>query len=612
MARYEASKTKNFINPYNFVPVDLKHTRRMDATKREGELLTGYLECLVECKTHLAIPDMDNRKKDDKVSVNHFQYPFLGMKQGIPRIPGSSLRGVVRNIYETMTDSCFGTMERDTFVTTRRGQSFQPGLLMKEGNEWKLYKAVRHLIKDSTGNLMQQSGDKVYFKVMNHTGNNSGRERSFVKSFDFQPMEGGKVGYLCIGEKAPRRTYQSIFSKGDPVNNYPQIGQKDFQKLEAVLDVYRDKSINKNYMKSHKGYFNYEKMKKNGVIPVYYKVMERGQQKNILYLSFAALGRRAFENTLDGMLYEKSHQKCNGRKNLCPACALFGTVEGEGMGSRVRFTDATCDSFDEKPQLKREVVFGELSSPKISYTPFYLRAHEENANYREDYDSKDLEIRGRKFYWHHKPILRPENPIQKTERNATFDVVVPGTQFRFKVYFDGITREELSLLEAAIHLNENDIEGKLCQKIGHGKPLGYGSVKMCIEQCSVRIFDTMDGWREKKENISCDKEMYTCSLETWEALKRISNLEAYTDSEQEVVEYPSITTDRLSAYDKNNLKENDNSIASHQWFTQNYKLGAQRPNYVLPEIKENCKLPKYDILPYNKNNNQGKRGGKKW
>lgn len=623
MARYEISKRHFFVNPYNFVPADLDKTERADATQKSGELLTGYLDCHLKCKTHLAIPDVMNRDPKEKKEKQHYKYPFMGMQQGEPRIPGSSLRGVVRNIYETITDSCFGTMQKDTIVTVRSKQSFQPGLLMKVNGEWKLYHATRHLVvvdynyhqnkhlEDrgirlyASNSLMPQSGNKVYYELVYDNKGKARANRAFVKFISNTPTDRSREGYLCIGERAVNRKFQSVFEKGQIETAYSKIKSYDLKKLESVLSVYRDKSINKNYPEKHKGYFSYEKMKENGAIPVYYCL-----QDGNLDMSFAALGRKAFENTLDGMLFEKSHQKCSGRQNLCPACALFGTVEGEGLGSRVRFTDAQCVDFDREKQLIENVVFAELSSPRISYIPFYLRAKIENADYRKGYDSDDLEIRGRKFYWHHMPELNPQEPIEKNERNGTFDVLTPDTEFEFKVYFDGITEEQLKLLAAAIHLNENDIEGNLCQKIGHGKPLGYGSVKMTVHKCVLRTFHTSVGWSQDVQELVCNEPVYKCSKDTWEALKGICSFDACKAWENVKVEYPGIITDRISDFEKQKL--NSNNWASHKWFTESYGVGARRPKQALAEITEENELAKYEMLPSGQQKFNGKKGKKTW
>lgn len=106
MPQYVRNRS-NFINPYNFVPVDLRNTGRANAAERSEELLTGYFQCQVRCRTPLAIPDVEHR---EDLGRQHYKYPFFSL-DGSPVIPGSAVRGVIRSVYETITDSCFGSVQ---------------------------------------------------------------------------------------------------------------------------------------------------------------------------------------------------------------------------------------------------------------------------------------------------------------------------------------------------------------------------------------------------------------------------------------------------------------------------------------------------------------------
>ena len=181
MAKYEWSNSL-FINPYNFVPVNLKKTPRSDITQQKENLFTGYFECRIKCRTPLAIPDVSRATEmEDK----HFYYPFFTIDGKKPVIPGSSIRGVIRSVYETITDSCFGSMQKDTKITARTKDAFKPGLLKKQikngREEWILYSAQRHLLViDSrfynnqnldnrinlyNANNLQRTGDEVKFRI---------------------------------------------------------------------------------------------------------------------------------------------------------------------------------------------------------------------------------------------------------------------------------------------------------------------------------------------------------------------------------------------------------------------------------------------------------------
>lgn len=618
---YEESKIR-FVNPYNFVPVDLRAKREcIDVTKKREPLLTGYLDCGLICKTPLAIPDTQNAVSEDG---KHYKYPFYMAGGSVPVIPGSALRGVIRNVFEALTNSCFGTMQKDTRVTIRSAKAFTPGLLIRETDGWKLYKAKRWLLvtdkKFFDSQELAQSGILCYRRedLSFHTGQEvtflAGRADDVYESRGrkigpyikkvLKEEEKGKIsgdvrsGFFCQGEIAPKRHFESVFEKGRKLEI--KVTEQDFERLESTLAIYRNKSINQKYQdpsetaktnnskENHTGYPDYENAKKKGVIPVYFD--EKETEKGKLYLTMAALGRKAFQRSLNDAAGKRSHQECTKRSSLCPACALFGTVGEENLGSRVRFTDAECTNFDGN-SMTENVTFAELSSPKISYTPFYLRpANGKKAedykeiDYKPGYDSRELEIRGRKFYWHHKPDSSSAKNIERNERNATFDVLNENAEFNFRIYFDGITDGQLAMLEEAVHLNDNEPDGDKCHKIGHGKPLGYGSVKIFIKECTLRQFDTEQGWGEAERKVSCPVKAHTCGDKTYEALMKISDFCAAEKFGEARVEYPGVIAG--DGYASRKKKSEDNDLAAHRWFSWNFRLGSRNPKVILSEIKD--------------------------
>lgn len=622
MPRYVES-TEVFINPYNFVPVNLNKTSRDDITKspEQTSLVTGYMECILKCRTALAIP---GERKPESEGKEHAQYEFFSI-DGKPVIPGSSIRGVIRNVYETLTDSCFGTMRKDTRITERVKKALRPGLLVRDednGQErWKLHKAERYLIviderfyyrkklenirvhKEDREELRKnyRTGDRVRYDTVPKGENGEVQTYKRIGAYANIDENGKKAGYICIGETASKRHFQSIFEdKGD---SGIEISDEDFDRLETILKMYRNKKVNKQYGKGeedHKGYEDYEGAKMKGVIPVYYSKEESAA----LYLSFAALGRKAFIKTLNDKAREKSHQKCDSRNNLCPACALFGTTEGEKAAGKVRFTDAVCINYDSK-YLQENVTFQELASPHMSYSPFYLRKRgnsSEKADYSQSYDSECLDIRGRKFYWHHRPDLSKD--ISQEERNASFDVIKENAEFKFRIYFESISEEEqLHLLATAVNLGENDIGGKYCHKFGHGKPLGLGSAKVIIKKCMIRKCETQSpgegSWEEEPYELRRIGEKYGCSEETYKSLRTISDFNALSSTKADIA-YPSVQLDPECESRKEKLKKGKalgvNDDAGHKWFSENYGVGNRPPKQLLPEIVDaDRKLHKYMV-----------------
>ena len=75
---------------------------------------------------------------------------------------------------------------------------------------------------------------------------------------------------------------------------------------------------------------------------------------------------------------------------------------------------------------------------------------------------------------------------KKDHMNQTMEAVPAGTRFTFRIYFDRVNREQLYDLVWLVCLGENRSDGKYQYKLGHAKPLGYGSVKMVVKDCVTR------------------------------------------------------------------------------------------------------------------------------
>ena len=131
MPRYEyiQSTREKFVNPYTFVPVDFekKETKDINAVVSEAsELLTGMMKCTIYAKTPLAIPDISS----ENIENEHSSYSFESTPDGQYIIPASSLRGPIRSVYETATNSCFSTLKENTLLTARSSEALKAGLLM--------------------------------------------------------------------------------------------------------------------------------------------------------------------------------------------------------------------------------------------------------------------------------------------------------------------------------------------------------------------------------------------------------------------------------------------------------------------------------------------------
>ena len=134
---------EKFINPYNFISFPAKKASAYTDTDKH----TGVIEYSITTKTPLFIPNSSSETaftESDKIA-DHKSYDFFSYTEldsgkryenqyHIPVIPGSEMRGVVRNVYETLTDSCMGILNSEEYPVKRTTTRFNAGLLCRNGD----------------------------------------------------------------------------------------------------------------------------------------------------------------------------------------------------------------------------------------------------------------------------------------------------------------------------------------------------------------------------------------------------------------------------------------------------------------------------------------------
>ncbi|MDO4489842.1 MAG: TIGR03986 family CRISPR-associated RAMP protein [Lachnospiraceae bacterium] len=603
MPQYRRSKTHTFVNPYCFVSgLSEKDSgkHRENVSGREAveklyggkePLKTGVLHCQITTHTPLAIPDVDKKEQRKEDPKEHFFYPFF-RTDDMPVIPGSSIRGMLRSLYETATDSCFVTMGEEEWLTQRVSSRdpYQPGILRKSSTgTWELFPAKRYRlpvkrspfqvqVKDkkriiTDGTYEYKNGSAVLVTTFHKQvtlRNGKTAAQTIVQSMKPYPVENtedmenlrknGPQDYLYIGEPIFNKNNESVFHC--TFRDGKAVSREAMAALENTVLLYQNPSINRNLGEStNTGYASYQDTKKGGIIPLWYKY-----ENDRLYLSMAAIGRKSYNNTVNTLVGEK-YQPCRKRDALCPACRLFGMAKEEAFGGRVRITDAVL-GFETSEKAFPPVTLQELGSPRTGYLPFY------SINGLE-YDASGANIAGRKYYWHIAKaeqdssiydVQKLKKEEQKTNRNATLELVPPKQKFTFDLYYDGITAEQLNQLKWVLTLGENTADSVHMQKLGHGKPLGLGSVKIQILSDTVRAFSVEEGYVQQSVELPDTMDIPAGIKEKFASqLLKISD---YHLMDEEEVRYPFVELAKEVHLEKGKtLKEN--VLANHQWFTSN-------------------------------------------
>ena len=542
---WDEDKTRPFINPYNFVTA--KHEPDRNKVKK-GDL-SGYITCTLRVEDMLAIPDI--AQNPDSQSFDFF--PAVGK----PIIPGSELRGCIRSAYEALTGSCFSVVNSN--VLSKRidnpDNNTSAGLLMKKDGKWIIYEAW---YKKRNGKRCKEWENGVHCKLI----------REWFKCADIPTIDityfhskFESSGADCKDEDIDKliKIYD-IYYEG-----IKKSEEGDAQKLRDIISDYKEK------LQNIKEIDNSDIM-----IPVFFETDEN----NLTYFSPAHIGRKVFESTVPSLLGDRDFCKGIDGK-YCPGCVLFGTLGNKmPLASRLRFTDAMEKKENSVIISDEYVILPEQSSPKLSTVEFYSTHGEiiKNENISVwNYDSSGVELRGRKFYFH--GIPQKEKTLGP--RQIETKVAQSGSLFTFKVYFDNIRKDQLQQLLWVITIGENSSDSKQMHKIGRGKPVGYGSVKITVDDISLRELDKLSfSYSIKKQQY--DDYMQEFDIEKHFDMKALSDFKTITNysltvcededgqkRESVLISYPIAEREPKDKKDKNESTEN--LSAGHQWFTGNRK-----------------------------------------
>ena len=174
---------------------------------------------------------------------------------------------------------------------------------------------------------------------------------------------------------------------------------------------------------------------------------------------------------------------------LTPAEQLFGvvaeaksdtTLQSYNLASRLRFSDAICLTPIKLPE--EPILLKILASPKPPSPCMYFK----NPNGGGYIAKKDLVLNrdhpnGRKVYLHHakssieKELWQSQKPSDNLKQKLSCKPMPTGSRLYFHIDFNNLSWDELSLLMTAIAPNE-----QYCHRLGLGKPLGLGSVKLDV------------------------------------------------------------------------------------------------------------------------------------
>lgn len=535
--------------PYNFVPLPHKvvtvlSQEEIEQAEQDGTLdvllderlpphnryiegrHSGYFEVTLTTETPLYIrapltlDEFSQRQSEDQPSnfreqaKNKPDFFYTNSQTRLPVIPGSSLRGMLRNLVEivgygkmqwvTQKRLFFRTVDNSAIGTHYRNRmgndKIEAGFLRRTDTGYAIV-VCRHLrvhreqLGGANGANLYTPQNRTKIPKWGVNPNQPSQYKSvwvfpngkFVETIYYDDSQEGTIpGILVITGDVPGKKKEFVFLLDST---------EDIEVPQEMLDRFNDDDQITQYQQKA---FPTDKpspnaRKRNGMLqespsdpgePVFF-LRENG---TLTFLGRAGMFRLPYHQSP----YDLIPTELRRPLDIDWAEAMFGYVKGDEVSfpqghrlrayaSRISVTDATLAPQNQQDLSEGTVTPGILSTPKPTSFQHYLVQDTDQKDQLKHYGSDGTTIRGHKLYWHHGRIsasdLNQEGVSENSTQHTQFRPVKPGISFTFRIYFENLSKEELGLLAWVLMLPGRD-GVQYRHKLGMAKPFGMGAVKL--------------------------------------------------------------------------------------------------------------------------------------
>ena len=425
---------------------------------------------------------------------------------GKPVLPGSTLRGMVKNIFKIVTCGAMrwdkdnaDVVDRALYYRSFTNRSYKEELVDSK----KINGQHQSFTKAKAGFLIRDTLENQYYICPAEFRREE--DPALVKEFekvilwDEYKRRGGELpcftGPMKGGKTA--KTHYTLHRNPDWSRRIPVPHE--------VIARYRDDLTRDEDLDLFKMAKRKEEASRfvgddgcDFVVPGFYKAKEG----EVVHFGFGQYYRIPYPHTI------AEHLPDVMKENVAVvdyADAIFGRKEL--WGSRLAFEDALLE--EDKAFEVGEARFSKtLGEPKPTSYQLYLEQQGEKAS--SDWGTENAAIRGYKLYWHQKPGF----PWQKDgEVKGNVDrkmrPVKAGNVFKGRIRFKNLSEVELGALLKVFSLSAKDRE--LCFKIGQGKGIGLGSVRVDAKLVLVdevhsyeQLFAADGDWNKAEKETSME------------------------------------------------------------------------------------------------------------
>lgn len=483
---------------YNFVPLNdtIFHysadENPVDHSRFDNELFSGTLDCQLETLSEMYI----GSNNDQFFQVN-----------GELRIPGSSLRGLIRQMVGIMSYGKVAQIDDERTLFTRPMADedvqfrkwYNDQLTEQErGEKRKSYTACAGYLFLHKGKFYIQPAEEhsnAQYKQVKIQDIRRDMNGQRLGEFSFKKRKDGSF-YVASGS-APKKKREWLIYAPDFKKTavaVPSTAIVNYQKDCDQANPSRRKKFNlldtlKNSVKNNKDSFPQVGEENEIGIPVFY--IER--DGSVVTFGHTGLFRIAYEESI-GKHTSMGHLD-EDKMDLVER--MFGRISKDGKDAHKTFVEVTDGKLVNGGQIQPEKKLI-LSGPKpTSFQNYLVQKHTKKDG--KNHWGQGTWLRGHKMYWHHQFSPQDFSNVKSEGVYTRIKPIATGSKFKFTVSFNNLTEMEVGALITAIQLPEG-----CAHKIGMAKALGLGSVKIEAKFNEVKI-------KERYESLF-DGDNWNCGI----------------------------------------------------------------------------------------------------
>lgn len=481
--------------PYRFVPLskwiympDWSHLASHDVPFEDG--LSGVIRYTLSNSTPLIVGAEQQSQDDGLTLVKWARDP-----QGNPVIPGSSLKGMIRNVLEIASFGKFKNVDDNHFsfrdISSAKSDYSQIIRDNKVVSAWLRYddaQRVWTLQPCDHAKIRHSDINSAYSTKIKNKQSAVEKFKQFpiVKNihcdFELRKQKQGDRWWakdLKIGQSSAHLVFTNERIKGPgKEENYDFSYAFYFSKPENKPKAYKGKDVDQLALKmfdSHEeNQVKYLKDNQNPDlgIPVFALLSKKTGKPAALGL--AKMPRILYENAVSD-LADKQQSKARTSDHIFDLPELMlGTLRDNGMSlkSRVFFSDALLKK-NKGLAYSGNVT---LNNPKATFSNAYLE--QKNDGKTDSYQSSSVRLSGWKRYPAQSQFRENINESDNQKVQSQLELLKEQSGFEGKITFHNLKPQELGALLWCLQLGSDEHIHQRFHSLGHAKSLGAGAVQI--------------------------------------------------------------------------------------------------------------------------------------